>query len=127
MDCPEGSGAPQGRRLLVGPGGGGLQVVDADIGDGGDGVRAAVVAAEVARGGALDLAGAVTGRDGQQGGQDGTADDTGQVGRAIQAVSLRPAVSWSRAASRAVVKLARSGSVPGRVSTAVTMAMRSSW
>jgi len=37
------------------------------------------------------------------------------------------AVSWSRAASRAVVKLARSGLVPGRVSTAVTMAMRSSW
>ena len=37
------------------------------------------------------------------------------------------AVSWSRAASRAVVKLARSGSVPGRASMAVTMAMRSSW
>jgi hypothetical protein len=31
------------------------------------------------------------------------------------------------AASIAVVKLARSGSVPGRVSTAVTIAMRSSW
>jgi hypothetical protein len=31
------------------------------------------------------------------------------------------------AASIAVVKLARSGSVPGRVSTAVTMAIRSSW
>src|SRR6266436_3866900 len=31
------------------------------------------------------------------------------------------------AASVAVVKLARSGSVPGRVSTAVTIAMRSSW
>jgi hypothetical protein len=39
----------------------------------------------------------------------------------------RAAVSSSRAASRAVVKLARSGLVPGRVSTAVTMAMRSSW
>ena len=37
------------------------------------------------------------------------------------------AVSWSLAASIAVVKLARSGSVPGRVSTAVTMAIRSSW
>ena len=37
------------------------------------------------------------------------------------------AVSWSLAASIAVVKLARSGSVPGRVSMAVTMAMRSSW
>ena len=37
------------------------------------------------------------------------------------------AVSWSLAASIAVVKLARSGSVPGRVSIAVTMAIRSSW
>jgi hypothetical protein len=37
------------------------------------------------------------------------------------------AVSWSRAVSRAVVKLVRSGSVPGWVSTAVTMAMRSNW
>jgi len=37
------------------------------------------------------------------------------------------AVSWSLAASIAVVKLARSGSVPGRVSTAVTIAIRSSW
>src|SRR5262249_51359034 len=36
-------------------------------------------------------------------------------------------VSWSRAASIAVVKLARSGSVPGRVSMAVTIAVRSSW
>jgi single-stranded DNA-binding protein len=32
------------------------------------------------------------------------------------------AVSWSRAACRAMVKLARSGLVPGQVSTASTMA-----
>jgi hypothetical protein len=63
---------------------------------------------------------------GQQGGQDGPADGAGQVdGPSGQ--MLRAAVSWSRAASMAVVKLARSGSVPGRVSTASTMAIRSSW
>ena len=37
------------------------------------------------------------------------------------------AVSWSMAVWTAVVKLARSGSVPGRVAVASVMAMRSSW
>ncbi len=34
---------------------------------------------------------------------------------------------WSRAVFRAVVKLARSGSNPGRLSVAYNMAVRSSW
>ena len=103
---------------------------DVDRGDGGRQAGPAVVAVEVAGGGAFDLAGAVAGpAGGQQRGQDGAADDAGQVGLRMAGSGQIPpaAVSWSRAASRAVVKLARSGSVPGRVSTAVTMAMRSSW
>jgi hypothetical protein len=72
--------------------------------------RAAVVAVEVPGGGAFDLAGAVPGA---------AAGPSGQIPAA--------AVSWSLAVSIAVVKLARSGSVPGRVSTASTMVMRSSW
>ena len=116
MDCPEGSGhltrpppPPPPPPVIVA----------------GDCGRCVVV--EVAGGGAFDLAGAEAGTaGGQQGGQDGAADDTGQVSRAGGADS-RAAVSWSRAASRAVVKLARSGLVPGWVSMAVTMAMRSSW
>ncbi len=52
---------------------------------------------------------------------------------AIGSLHLSAGASWpaplerTRAVSMAVVKLARSGSVPGRVSTASTMAMRSSW
>lgn len=44
-------------------------------------------------------------------------------------VSSRPVarMTWSRAVSRAMVKPVRSGSVPGRDSAALTMAMRSNW
>jgi hypothetical protein len=53
---------------------------------------------------------------GQQGGQDGTADGAGQVGGA-SGQTPAAAVSWSRAVSKAVVKLARSGRLrrPGQV------------
>ena len=95
-------------------------------------MRPAVVAVEVAGGGVLDLAGAPAGSAGwQQGGQDGPADDPEQVelagGGPIGGRIASAAMSWSRAACRAVVKLARSGLVSGRVSTALTMAIRSSW
>jgi hypothetical protein len=63
---------------------------DADCGDGGDRAGAAVVTGEVAGGGALDLAGAVTRPPGgQQGAQDRPADDTGQVSRILGADSFR--------------------------------------
>jgi hypothetical protein len=98
---------------------------DVDRGDGGMG-WAAVVAVQVPGGGAFDLAGAAPrAAGGQQGGQNSPADGAGQVGRASGQMP-RAAVSSSRAASIAVVKLAWSGSVPGQVSTAETMAMRSS-
>ena len=39
----------------------------------------------------------------------------------------RAAVTWSRAVSRAAVKLARSGSVPGTDSAAAVIAIRIAW
>ena len=60
--------------------------------------------------GAFDAAGTVAG---QQRGQDCAADGAGLVSGVIGADS-RGTMSWSRAAPRAGVKLARSGSVPGR-------------
>ena len=112
--------------MLVGPGGGGFAMVTL-IPVMVVTVWAAVVAAEVAGGGALDLAGAVAGTaGGQQGRQDSAADDAGQVGWALGA-DARGGDELVAGGSRAVVKLARSGLVPGRVSTALTMAMRSSW
>jgi hypothetical protein len=85
---------------------------------------AAVVAVQVLGGGAFDFADAVPGAaGGQQGGPDGPADGAGQVAGPSGQMP-RAAVSSSRAAFIAVVKLARSGSVPGQVSTAETTARR---
>ena len=94
---------------------------NADRGDSRDGVGPAVVAVEVAGGGALDLAGAearppcrgsIVARTARPMAPVRSAGPSGQTPAA--------AVSCSRAASRVVVKLARAGSVPGTVSTAVT-------
>ena len=130
---------PAGRRarrpgcaaVVVGPAG--LEVHrrgadgDVDRGDGGGAGRAAVVAVEVPGGGAFDLAGAVARR--RAGSSVASTARPIAPGRSAGPSGQTPAaaVSWSLAASIAVVKLARSGSVPGRVSTAVTMAIRSSW
>ena len=58
---------------------------DVDGGDGGRWAGAAVVAVEVAGCGAFDLAGAVAGPPcGQQGGQNGPADNAGQVSGSVR-------------------------------------------
>jgi hypothetical protein len=106
---------------------------DVDAGDRGRQVRPSVVAVEVAGRRVLDGAGAPAPAPGwQQRGQDGATDGpekVGLAGLAGVAIGTIPSalMSWSRAACRAVVKLARSGLVSGRDSTAVTMAIRSSW
>ena len=49
--------------------------------------------------------------------------------RSVTGPARTPAarMTWSRAAFRATVKLARSGSVPGTVPAASAMAVRSTW
>ena len=49
--------------------------------------------------------------------------------RSAAGPAMTPAarMTWSRAAFRAMVKLARSGSVPGTVAAASAMAVRSAW
>ena len=49
--------------------------------------------------------------------------------RSMTVPAMTPAawMSWSRAAFRAMVKLARSGSVPGTVAVASAMAVRRTW
>src|ERR1019366_2296955 len=59
------------------------------------------------------------GRAGRGGRGAGAAGSSAQMPAAV--------MSWSRAASMAVVKLARSGLAPGRVWMASVIAMRSSW
>jgi hypothetical protein len=100
---------------------------DVDRGDGGGAGRAAVVAVEVPGGGAFDLRALYRGR--RAGSKVARTARPIAPGRPAGPSGQTPwaAVSWSLAASSAVVKLARSGSVPGRVSTASTMVMRSSW
>ena len=58
--------------------------------------------------------------------QDGLADGPCQVGGGAGG-DARGRTTWSRAAFRAVVKLARSGSVPGSAAEASAMAVRSAW
>ena len=49
--------------------------------------------------------------------------------RSVTVPVITPAarMTWSRAALRAMVKLARPGSVPGTVAAASAMAVRSAW
>jgi len=49
--------------------------------------------------------------------------------RSVMVPAITPAarMTWSRAAFRAMAKLARSGSVPGTVAAASAMAVRSAW
>jgi len=105
--CAQGAARPgwPGRVRIGGRGEDG----DVDGADDGRGSRAAGVTVEVAGGGAFDLAGAVAGPPGGQlGGQDRAPDDAGQVS-GTGGQMPRAAVTWSRAFSRAVVKLEPGG------------------
>ena len=46
---------------------------------------------------------------------------------AVPAVTPAARITWSRAAFRAMLKLARSGSVPGTVAAASAIAVRRAW